>query len=117
MAPRQILIEWDWGATGIWWVSTPEERSAPARPGRWVFDAPLPDRRRAWRGQLSDDLIDALQAWNDRGEEVLGSDAHTHTDAERDAFYARGHELAVVTQQELGASYEVICPMPHPPAL
>jgi hypothetical protein len=117
VAPRQVLIDWDWGATGIWWVTTPEERSAPARPGRWVFDAPPPDRHRAWRGLLSDDLIDALQAWNDRGEEVMGTHGHEHTNDERTEFWARGQELGVRAQQQLGPDYEVICRTPGAPPL
>ena len=110
---RQVLIDWDWAATGICGVFTPEEVSVPAPPGRWVYDAPPSgDRHRAWRGVLSDDLIDALQAWNDHGEEVMGSNAHQHTDEERVAFWARGRQLAARIQDHLGPDYEVISRTP-----
>lgn len=111
--PRQVLIDWDWAATGIWSVSTPEERSAPAPPGRWMYDAPPPnDRHRAWRGVLSDDLINRLQTWNDRGEDVMGSNAHQHTDQERVAFWAQGRALATQAQEQLGPDYQVSCRTP-----
>jgi hypothetical protein len=111
--PRQVLIDWDWAATGIWSVSTPEERSAPAPPGRWMYDAPPPnDRHRAWRGVLSDDLINRLQTWNDRGEDVMGSNAHQHTDQERVAFWAQGRALATQAQEQLGPDNEVSCRTP-----
>jgi hypothetical protein len=61
---------------------------------------------------LSDDLIDALQAWNDRGEEVMGSTAHQHTDQERVEFWAQGQELAAQVQQQLGPKFEVACRTP-----
>ena len=112
-SPRRILIHWDWGASGIWWVLTPEERAAPPPPGRWVAAPTRPDSRGAWRGLLSDELIDALQAWNDRGAEVMGSNAHQHPDADRAAFWARGHELAAEVQQQLGPGYDVVCHTPE----
>lgn len=107
---HQVLIDWDWAATGIWTVSTPEELSALAPPGRRMSGTPPRDR--AWRGLLSDDLIDALQAWNDRGEEVMGSNADQHTDQERVKFWARGRDLAAQVQAQLGRDYEVACRTP-----
>ena len=99
VTPRQVLIDWDWAATGIWSVRTPEERSESASPGRWVYGALAPDdRHRAWRGLLSDALIDTLQTWNDRGEEVMGSNADQHTDQERAEFWAQGRDLAAQVQ-------------------
>jgi hypothetical protein len=112
VAPRRIMIDWDWGATGIWTVLTPEEKAAPAALGRLVTGTPPSDPHQAWRGLLSDDLIDALQAWNDRGEEVMGIDGHKHTDEERVEFWVRGRELAAQTQQQLGTDYEVHCCTP-----
>lgn len=107
------MIDWDWAATGIWTVLTPEEMAAPAPPGRWIAATPEPgDRHRAWRGLLSDELIDELQAWNDRGEQVMGIDGEEHTDQERVAFWARGRELAARVQQQLGPEYEVVCSTP-----
>jgi hypothetical protein len=56
---------------------------------------------------LSDDLIGALQSWNDHGAEVMGTHAHTHTDEERGEFWAEGRDLAARVQQQLGTDYEV----------
>jgi hypothetical protein len=112
-SPRQILIDWDWGASGIWWVLTPEELAAPPPPGgQWLPASTGPDRHQAWRGKLSDDLIDALQAWNARGEEVMGGTHHLYSDADRAAFWARGRDLAGEVQQQLGPGYEVDCRAP-----
>ena len=106
------MIDWDWGAAGIWIVLTPEEMTAP-RPGARLTAGRAPkDRHAAWRGLLSDELIDALQAWNDRGEEVMGMNGHGHSDEERVAFWARGRELATLVQQQLGSDYEVVCRTP-----
>ena len=109
---RQVLIDWDWGATGIWRVSPPGETlaSAPTKDRRAAVAAR--DRHRAWRGPLSDHLIDALQAWNDDGDLIMGTRAHEHTDEDRIAFWARGRELAVQVQEQLGNKYEVLCKTP-----
>ena len=70
------MIEWDWAAGGIWIVPTPEEMTAPGPGARLTAGGAPKDRHAAWRGLLSDELIDALQAWNDYGEEVMGIDGH-----------------------------------------
>lgn len=115
MAPRQVLIDWDWCATGIWTVPTVEELAAPVPPGLAIERGAEADYdpHRAWRGKLSDDLIDALQAWNDRGEEVQGVNAHEYTDEERIEFWARGRGLAARVQDQLGPEYEVVCRTPE----
>ena len=61
---------------------------------------------------LSDALIDTLQTWNDRGEEVMCSNAHQHTGQERAEFWAQGRDLAAQVQEQLGPSYEVACRTP-----
>lgn len=86
-------------------------------PGYWCLTHRPRTRHRAWRGLLSDDLIDALQAWNDRGEEVMGTHGHEHTNDERAEFWARGQELGVRAQQQLGPDYEVIWRTPEAPPL
>lgn len=108
---RRVLIDWDWGATGIW-MGVPDETpaSVPAGEGRPAVDSR--DRHRAWRGLLSDHLIDALQAWNDDGDLFMGRRAHEHTDEDRVAFWARGRELAAQVQEQLGSEYEVRCRTP-----
>jgi hypothetical protein len=92
---RQVLIDWDWGATGIWSISTPEELAA--RPaGDWRSYVPPLDRHTAWRGRLSDHLIDALQAWNDDGDLFMG--------AALDQFVAAGHGDAMERHAEWSAA-------------
>jgi hypothetical protein len=111
---RQILIDWDWAASGIWWVTAPEERAARRRPRdpRASEDDPPPPSP-AWSNLLRAELLDALQTWNDRGEEVLGVYAHRYSDHDRAAFWQRGHELADEVQHQLGPEYEVICHGPR----
>ncbi len=109
---RQVLIDWDWGATGTWSANTREETVAPAPDGEWQAGGVPVDRHRAWRGRLTDRLIDALQAWNDDGDLVLGRGAHEHTEQDRIEYWARGRELADEVQQQLGSDYEVICRVP-----
>jgi hypothetical protein len=115
MAVRQVVIDWDWGATGIWSVSAPDDQSGLAASGQWLaHTAPVDhDRHRAWRGLLSDDLIEALQTWNDRGDELMGRQAHKHSDRERAGFWADGQILTERTQQQLGSGYEVVCQTPE----
>jgi hypothetical protein len=106
------LIDWDWGATGIWSVGLPEQTFASAPTTERRAAVAEQDRRRAWRGLLSDHLIDALQVWNDDGDLVMGRHAHEHTDEDRIAFWARGRELAAQVQEQLGTEYEVLCRTP-----
>jgi hypothetical protein len=110
MATRQVVIDWDWGATGIWSVCASGDERAPTARSEWRAYNPQVDRdrHRAWRGPLSDDLIEALQAWNDRGEEVRGTQAHKYTDDERAEFWVQGRMLAARTQDELGSDYQVV---------
>jgi hypothetical protein len=106
---RQVLIDWDWGASGIWSVRGPDEDVVLSPGSTWGPHVPPSDRHQAWRGLLSDELIDELQAWNDHGDIVMGRNAHRRTEEERVAFWARGRQLAERVQQQLGHDYEVIC--------
>ena len=65
--PRRVLIDWDWGAHGIWWVLTKQEMEAPAPRGRWSGTASQQkqERIRAWSDRLTSELLDDLQEWND----------------------------------------------------
>lgn len=112
MARRQVLIDWDWDASGIWIVGATEEAAGPTPGGEWRADGAPRDRHRAWRGLITDRLLDTLQAWNDDGDLVMGRGAHEHTDEERITFWARGRELADEVQQQLGPDYEVRCRTP-----
>jgi hypothetical protein len=100
--PRRVVIGWDWGARGIWWVLTREEREAPAPPGRWSGTPPpgRPDRPRPWSDRLSGELLDDLQAWND----ACAADG-----ASPQGQQERGRELAIRVQDELGTDgWEVL---------
>ena len=99
--PRRVLIDWDYGAHGIWWVLTKEEKEAPAPPGHWS-GTPRPDRdrQRPWSDRLSCALLDDLQAWNDAWEA---------RDADAAMLQRRGKDLAGRVQEELGTDgWEVL---------
>jgi hypothetical protein len=100
-----VLIDWDFGAHGIWKVLSPEELSAPRPPGKWApYERPR-DRPRPWSDQLQGALLDALDGWNAEGE-MLGR--RRATDLELEAFRQHGAELAQSVQQELGSGYQVL---------
>jgi hypothetical protein len=109
---RRVLIDWDWGASGIWLAADPSRPFSPVSAGHWGPHVPPSDRHAAWRGLLSDSLIDRLQTWNDDGDLFMGRYAHKHDDQERIAFWARGRDLAKEVQEQLGDSYEVRCAAP-----
>jgi hypothetical protein len=104
-SPRRVLIDWDFGAHGIWTVLSPEERSAPRPPGKLAPYEPPRDHSRPWSGLLSNTLLDALDGWNAEGE-VLGR--KRTPGLELKAFRQRGTELAQHVQQELGSGYQVL---------
>ena len=113
--PRRVLIDWDYGACGIWWVLTRQEKEAPAPGGPWTGAAsPHQQQRvRAWSDRLTSGLLDDLQVWND----AWGS-----ADADTRALHERGRDLAVRVQDELGTEgWEVLYKMDghvqrvHPP--
>jgi hypothetical protein len=113
--PRRVLIGWDHGAHGIWWVLTKEEKEAPAPPGHWSGTPPSSwhDRPGPWNDRLSGELLDDLQAWND----ACAADG-----ADAPVLQERGGELAIQVQDELGTDgWEVLYQMDgrmlrvHPP--
>ena len=113
--PRRVLISWDYGASGIWWVLTREEKEFPATADRWSGTPPprQEDRRGPWSGRLSSRLLYDLQAWNDAWT-VAGADIR--------ALQERGRDLAIRVQDELGTDgWEVLYQMSrrmfrvHPP--
>ena len=103
--PRRLLIDWDWGASGIWKVLTREEFMVPPSPGRWTGVPPPASvtRPRAWGDLLSAELMDDLQQWNDdcgRAERHGGQTA---------GLTERGRLLAIRAQDELGTQgWEVL---------
>jgi hypothetical protein len=100
--PRRVLIAWDYGAQGIWWVLTREEREAPAprRRGPGTRPPGPGERARPWSDRLSTGLLDDLQQWNDDGD---------HEGIDRPALQERGRDLAIRVQDELGTDgWEVL---------
>lgn len=106
-----MLIDWDYSASGIWWVSTKQEHEAPAPQGAHWTATPPPgwDKRpRAWSDQLTGELLDDLQAWNDSWDHH-NPDLRTNEKATVRALQERGRELAVRVQDELGTDgWEVL---------
>lgn len=103
---RRVLIDWDYAASGIWTILTPEELRAPAPPGRRSGTSLPPSRPRAWADRLSGDLLDALEAWNRHGDTLYsGTEA---TQADRAAFWRQAADLAERVQDQLGPGYEVL---------
>jgi len=102
---RRVLIDWDYAASGIWTVLSVEELRAPAPPGRWSATRGPRSNRRPWADHLSEDLREALFAWNEDGE-ALDRRANA-TAAERAAFWHRAADLAERVQDQLGPDYEV----------
>jgi hypothetical protein len=95
--PRRVLIDWDYGAHGIWWVLTKEEKEAPPAQGPGVGIQPPGrlDRARPWSERLTAGLLDDLQAWNS---------AWDADNAEPRILQERGRELALRVQDELGTN-------------
>jgi hypothetical protein len=113
--PRRVLIDWDYGAHGIWWVLTKEEKEEPAPPGQWSEARPSERSHaaRPWSGRLTSELLDDLQAWNDDWY---------HQDLDIRLLRERGRDLAIRVQAELGTDgWEVLYQMDgqmirvHPP--
>lgn len=99
--PRRVLIDWDYGAHGIWWVLTRQELQARGPHGRPGSTAPAaqPAQAMPWRDRLSGALLDDLQRWND---------ACANGAADR-RLLERGRDLAIRVQDELGADgWEVL---------
>jgi hypothetical protein len=114
-APRRVLIDWDWGADGIWTIGSPAELAAPAPTGGWFsYGRPVSAQalRHPWSDKLSAGLLDALKQWNDQGGRLFHylEPELDEQDGEKQiaAFYSRGAELAGWTQRELGPDYEVL---------
>ena len=97
-----MLIDWDYGANGIWWVLSKEEMEAPAPSGRWSGTRPPQqgDQPRPWSDCLPAGLLDDLEGWN-RACEAAG--------AGTGALRERGRELALRVQEGLGTDgWEVL---------
>lgn len=100
-----MLIDWDYCASGIWWVLTKQEKEAPAPREGHRAGAPPPPR--PWSDRLSVGLLDDLRAWNDSW--ATGKDLRKDGEATARARQEQGRELAIRVQDELGTDgWEVI---------
>lgn len=112
-APKRVLIDWDWGAHGIWTIPSGEDLAPPVR-ALLVRDLPRngEPRPRPWSDKLPEKLLDALQAWNDIGERLFhyGEPDRDAADQQKQEaeFRRRAEQLAAWTQRELGPEYEVL---------
>jgi hypothetical protein len=100
--PRhRALVAFDWGASGVWLLNTPEEdlRRGTDRD----LDQPRP---RPWSKLVSQQLLDDLQQWNDDQDDT------SWAGRPRDPTFVqqiqdRARALAERLQDELGDSWEV----------
>jgi hypothetical protein len=106
VSPRRALVDWDYGAHGLWLVLSPEElRAPPPTGGTWgPYVASAESEPRPWSDELSDDLLDDLKRWNDEcGEMAVRGDETSLRDE-----FARARPLAERVQQQLGSEWEVL---------
>jgi len=106
---RRILIAWDFAANGVWYIGANGTTGAlfmpDTLPPRGAEGNPRPN---PWRDRFSPTLRDALLAWNLDGERLWGIGSTKPSADLKRAWYARAADLAVRTQQELGAEFEVL---------
>ena len=86
MRPQRALVDWDFAASGIWYLRQPGV-DKPADP--W---SPLPDS-----------LVTDLQAWNHRAESIPPAD-----DGAWSALRTAGRRLALQVQEALGDNWQVL---------
>jgi hypothetical protein len=108
MEPRRVLIAFDYRADGIWLVSTKEETEAPYEEwSRLTRSQDGPASHRPWGDLLSDQLLDDLKAWNDSWDFTIVQE--NQEDVPDVVLEARGRELAIRVQNELGTGgWEVL---------
>jgi hypothetical protein len=94
-----VLIDWDWGASGVWFIGSPD-----------ALRAPTP----CFADLLSAALLSDLKEWNDAGGEIYGPRSTPSRVAETaPAFWARAHKLAKQVQGQLGPDWEVLYNSTH----
>jgi hypothetical protein len=102
--PRRILIDWDYGASGLWWCSTKEEHEAPYDRWSYLTSVQQPDGPPINMPELTRELRDDLQAWNDSWEE-----RDPLFDEKVTRLQEQGRQLAARVQEELGTDgWEVL---------
>lgn len=67
--PRRILVDWEYGASGLCWCSTKEEHEAPYQRWSHLTSVQQSDGPPIQMPELTRQLRDDLQAWNDSWDE------------------------------------------------
>jgi hypothetical protein len=94
--PRRILIDWDYGASGLWWCSTKEEHEAPYERWGYLTSVQQPDGPPIHMPELTTELRVDLKTWNDSWDE-----RDPLFDEKVTRLQERGRQLAVRVQEEL----------------
>jgi hypothetical protein len=97
---HRALVEWDYGADGIWIL--PELAISKGAVSSHRCGHPL-----KWAELLSKSLVESLQAWNDMGEEVYGGPRNLSAPEKIQPYRAAGKVLAEQAQRELGDEWDV----------
>lgn len=110
---RRALIDYDFGAHGIWIVRTQDEMSKVPQStdaGGWRgARPPESERPRSWCNLLTQSLLDDLQSWNDWGCRLARSPSKIRPPGiDWEAFYRDAEDLARRTQVELGVHWRVL---------
>jgi len=101
---KRVLVDWEWGGDGLSLVLSSEELEAqPPVGARWRPYKPTDVQSRAWSGELSEELLDDLQLWNDEMGVASASDPNL-----AEALRTRVRPLAERVQEELGSEWEVL---------
>jgi hypothetical protein len=97
--PRRILIDWEYGASGLAWCSTEEEHEAPAERWSYLRRVQQPGGPPIRMPELTRELRDDLQAWNDSWDE-----RDPLFEEKLPQLQEQGRQLAVRVQEELGTA-------------
>jgi hypothetical protein len=93
--PVRILIDWDWGASGIWLISYHNVCSIPRNQAATTY-------------ALSAGLLDELKRWNDQGGRLARLPPWEVTDDSWSSFWSDGARLAQRVHDALGPDREVL---------
>jgi hypothetical protein len=106
---RRALIDWDWGASGIWFDNRAYARlqcllpdGSVAGPAQEDLDAASEELDR-----ITDSTRAALKRWNLLGEGLLGGHPPPDAEGRLPAFYAEKEQLAELVAGELGYDWIV----------
>ena len=96
--PRRVLVDWDYGAHGLWLLLTPQEQKR---------QEPLPNLP-SWSQLLPAELLDALTEWNEDRCEADHRRRDRQRNAEDHLLDQRALSLGEQVQAQLGPEWEVL---------